>query len=98
VTDVAEREMLDGTIFIQHDAHPRRLIGNKHEIAERSEGALGNGVETGDLHVGRRPADAALAALVELHRRKRLATDLSRKVRAAGNDHFLTRHPDLHSS
>src|SRR5690606_36385030 len=70
VPDITYDELFLRFTFPEFHADPGGRIGYKNEIAQRSERALGDIVEAGDLHVGRRPPDAALQALVELRDRK----------------------------
>ncbi len=77
IADVAEDKILLRRALPAFYADAGRWIGNEHEIAERAKGAFGDGVEAGDLNIGRRPADALLQALFHLRQWKGLAAHLA---------------------
>src|SRR5690606_16543466 len=94
VPDITYDELFLRFTFPEFHSDPGGRIGYKNEIAQRSERALGAIVEAGDLHVGRRPPDAALQALVELLGRECLAADLAGQLAAASKHQFLILHRD----
>jgi hypothetical protein len=89
--DVAEHEALD-VVFRKGDADIGGGVGHEQKVAERAERGFGDGVETGDLDVGRRPADAALQALFKLVRGKGLAAHLAGEIACGGEDERRRNH------
>ena len=84
---VAEREVLDRPAVAEVDPRPRAHVAAEHQVAERPVGAVGDVVEAGDLHVGRRPADPRRPALLGDAGRHRLAAQLAGDVAGAEVQH-----------
>ena len=90
--EVAQDEVIAGVVGAVVDVDPGAGIGLEQEVAERAERALRDLVERRDLDVGRAPADAGGAALLEVARGERLAAHLTGDVAAARHDQRFASH------
>ena len=90
--DIAEHEILDRPVIAEVDPGPGRGIGNQHKITQRAIRAVGDGVETGDLNIGRGPADSAARPAVDHRGGEPLAPQLARDVARAEIDQAFRLH------
>ncbi len=64
--DVAEHKLLWSEPILVIGDHPRLFVWNQHQVTECAVMAFGNVVKTGNLHVCRRTANAAIEAIFEV--------------------------------
>ena len=95
VANVAEEEMLDfgaGRALAEIDTDLGGSIGHDHEIPARAERRIEDRTEAGLHQVGMGPADARLAARLELARREALAPHQPGDVASADEKELLAQH------
>ena len=90
--DIADHEGLRRPVVGELGAHQGRGIGHQHDIAERAVGAVGNGVEAGELNVGRCPADPPSEPHIQVARGKALTANLAGDIAAPGEYQFFPYH------
>ena len=95
VGEIAEHEMLARIVGAEVDRDTGRGVRHQEDVADRAEGIGDDRVERGHRRLGRAPADALGAALVEVARAKGLAAHLARHVAAARHDQRFVSHRSL---